>query len=214
MRRRSRVALGALVPLVAVLAWVTSPGTALETLQWVATDPLRLAVALVAVAAVRPLLAWPTTLLAVVAGYGFGLVGAPFALALVTLSSVPTFLVARYLGSETSLGAAGERFAAESGHFRSVVASRLLPAPSDVVSAAAGVAGVRLSAFVAGTTVGEVPWVVAGTVAGASLASLDGVSLADVADPRLVVAAAAFAAILLAGPLYRVARERVGVAER
>jgi uncharacterized membrane protein YdjX (TVP38/TMEM64 family) len=200
--RRSRLVFGGAVLAVLVGALVVDPGPILERLAWLAADPVRFGVALLLVAALRPLVAWPTTLLAVAAGYGYGVVGLPYALALIVSTSVPPFVVARRFGRESLVAHAGARVVREAGDLRSVVASRLLPAPSDVVSAAAGVSGVSLPAFVVGTAVGELPWAVAGVLAGASLGSLADVSLAD-ADLRFVAGAGLLAALLLAGPVYR-----------
>ncbi|MFB6131417.1 MAG: VTT domain-containing protein, partial [Salinigranum sp.] len=176
-------------------------------LAWLAADPVRFGVALLALALVRPLFAWPTTLLAVAAGYGYGPAGFPLALALIVLTSVPPYLVARRIRSPgTLLGRAadaGARFVDAAGGTRSVTASRLIPAPSDVVSVAAGAAGVALVPFVVGTALGEVPWAVAGILAGSSFDTLSTGSLAAVVDPRLVVAAVLAGVLLLAPPAYR-----------
>ncbi|WP_318568947.1 TVP38/TMEM64 family protein [Salinigranum marinum] len=199
---RSRLLVGGGVLAVVVAAALVAPRATLARLAWLAADPLRFGVALLIVALLRPLVAWPTTLLAVAAGYGYGVLGLPYALALITLTSVPPFVVARHLGRESWVAGAGERVVSEAGGLRSVVGSRLLPAPSDVVSAAAGVSGVSLPTFVVGTTVGELPWALAGVLAGTSLDSLADASLGTV-DLRVVVAAGLAAALLLAGPVYR-----------
>ncbi|WP_435068814.1 TVP38/TMEM64 family protein [Haloplanus sp. C73] len=204
MRRRTRLLAGAgLLALVGVLSVLVSPAVVLDRLAWVAADPLRLTVALTLVALVRPLFAWPTTLIAVVAGYGLGLRGFPLALALVVVTSLPPYWVAGRGAGTGTVASAGERFVAEAGALRSVAGSRLLPLPSDVVSAGAGVAGIPVRTFALGTAVGEVPWVAAGVVAGDSFASLDSVSLAAVLDPRVVVGAGLLALLALAGPAYR-----------
>jgi len=204
MDRRARLlAGGALVAVVVSLAALTSPATVLDRLAWVAADPRRLTLALVIVAIVRPLFAWPTTLLAVAAGYGLGLRGFPLALALVVVTSLPPYWVAGLGVGDGAVTAAGERLVAETGALRSVVGSRLLPLPSDVVSAGAGVAGVPLRVFALGTAVGEVPWVAAGVVAGNSFVALSTASLSAAMDPRVVVGAAILAALAFAGPAYR-----------
>jgi uncharacterized membrane protein YdjX (TVP38/TMEM64 family) len=204
MDRRVRLLAGVgLVALVAALGVLVSPGAALDRLAWVAADPLRLTVALAVVAVVRPLFAWPTTLLAVVAGYGLGLRGFPLALGLVVVTSLPPYWLAGWGAGDGSVTAAGERLVAETGDLRSVVGSRLLPLPSDVVSAGAGVAGVPLRAFALGTAIGEVPWVAVGVVAGDSFTALEGASLTAAMDPRVAVGAAALAALAFAGPIYR-----------
>ncbi|AUV82668.1 TVP38/TMEM64 family protein [Salinigranum rubrum] len=202
--RRSRFLFGLLVLGVLAAAVLVAPGPALRWLTWLAADPIRFGLALFVVALARPLVAWPTTLLAVGAGYGYGFVGVPYALALIVLTSVPPFLVARRFGRESRAASAGERVVREAGDLRSVVASRLLPAPSDVVSVAAGVSGVSLSTFALGTAIGELPWALVGVLAGSSLDTLTEASLAAV-DWRLVAACALASVLLLAGPLYRVA---------
>ncbi|MFC7079562.1 VTT domain-containing protein [Halorussus caseinilyticus] len=88
-----------------------------------------------------------------------------------------------------------------------MVASRLAPAPSDPVSAAAGLSGVSTGAFVAGTAVGEVPWTVAAVLAGSSLDRLSTAGL-NAIGWELLAAAAAVAVALLAGPAYRAASAR------
>ncbi|MEF8856539.1 MAG: VTT domain-containing protein [Haloplanus sp.] len=204
MDRRARLLAGVgLVALVTALGALVSPGIVLDRLAWMAADPLRLTAALVVVAVVRPLFAWPTTLLAVAAGYGLGLRGFPLALGLVVVTSVPPYWVAGRGSDDGSVAAAGERLVAETGDLRSVAGSRLLPLPSDVVSAGAGVAGVPLPAFALGTAIGEVPWVAAGVVAGDAVAALSGASLAAAMDPRVVVGAALLAVLAFAGPIYR-----------
>ncbi|WP_251342736.1 VTT domain-containing protein [Haloplanus halophilus] len=206
MDRRARLAAGVgVLSLVALLAWASSPSWVLGRLAWVAADPLRLTVALVAVAVVRPLFAWPTTLLAVVAGYGLGLAGFPLALGLVVVTSLPPYWLAGRGVGDGRVAAVGERLVAEAGDLRSVVGSRLLPLPSDVVSAGAGVAGVSTRTFALGTAVGEVPWVAAGVIAGDSVATLSRVSLSAAMDPRVVVGAAMLAVLAFAGPAYRLA---------
>lgn len=201
-RARRRIVAGAVLVIVVAGALLTSPETVFSRAAWLVADPVRLLVAAVAFAVVRPVLAWPTTLLAVLLGYGFGLAGFPIALVLVTLTSLPPFLLANRLGGDGDVAAAGAAVVDRAGGIRSVIASRLVPAPSDVVSVAAGVAGVRLPAFVIGTTIGEIPWVLAGTVVGLSAETLTAGAVAEVADPRLIVAAAVSAVLLLAPTAY------------
>jgi uncharacterized membrane protein YdjX (TVP38/TMEM64 family) len=201
-RRRRLAASTALLGVVAVSGWVVSPDAVLSRVSWVVADPLRLGLALCGLALVRPLFAWPTTLIAVAAGYGYGLPAVPFALALIVLTSVPPFLFAQQF-RDGRLASAGEQFVDATGDLRSVTASRLIPAPSDVVSVGAGVAGVSPGAFVVGTAIGELPWAVAGVVAGDSLDALTAGSLTAVFDLRLVAVAGVLAVALLAGPVYR-----------
>lgn len=204
MQRRSRAVLGAaILLLVAVGAALTSPRWLLARLDWLAADPVRFAAALVALALVRPLLAWPTTLIAVVVGYGWGLRGLPIALALIALTSLPPFLLARQSANGGRFATAGAKAVDATGDLRGVIVSRLLPAPSDVVSVGAGLSGVPVRAFLVGTAVGELPWAVAGIVAGRSIDRVLREGLGSVVEPQLLVAAGVAAVLLLAGPAYR-----------
>jgi uncharacterized membrane protein YdjX (TVP38/TMEM64 family) len=204
MRRRHRFVLGFVVPTcVVAFALLVGPTLALRRLDALTAEPVLFCGALLAVALVRPLLAWPTTLLAVAVGYAFGLAGLPLAVLLIVVSSVPTFLFARSVGAESRIAETGRRAVDATGGVRGVTASRLAPAPSDVVSAGAGVAGVSLPTFAVGTAIGELPWAVAGVLAGDSMEALTADSLADVVDLRLLVAVGLIGALLVAGPVYR-----------
>jgi uncharacterized membrane protein YdjX (TVP38/TMEM64 family) len=213
MHRRAAVGV-ALVATVVVASLAVSPSAALSTLDAVAGDPVAFGVALLAVYLLRPLVAWPTTLVSVIVGYGYGVVlGVPVGLAGAVLTSMPAFAAGRYFGdggdNPLSWVAPGERFldAARSyfdttGGFRGVTAARLAPLPADAVTATAAMTGVSLPAFAAATVVGELPWTVAAVLVGGSLATLttDGVGAVDV---RLVAGLAIAAAVVAAGPLYR-----------
>jgi uncharacterized membrane protein YdjX (TVP38/TMEM64 family) len=217
MQRRAQVAAGLVAVAIGAAAVTTSPTAVLSRLAWLTADPFRFGVALLVLAAARPLLAWPTTLLAVAAGYGYGLAGLPLALALIVLTSVPPFYLAKRARTATGgsaghrllvgLSDRGERVVSVAGDLRSVVASRLLPAPSDVVSAGAGVSDVSLGAFLLGTALGEIPWAVAGVLAGSSLTSLTAATAPQI-DVRLVLGSALLGALLLAEPAYRYVRSR------
>ena len=207
---------GLVVAALTALGLAVSPEAALSRLRWLATDPLRFGLAVVALAAVRPLLAWPTTLLAVAVGFGYGWSGTPFALALVVGTALPPYALARAgrlrFGGDpetdkqpsvaTRFCRAGERFAAESGSVRAVAGTRLLPLPSDAVTVGAAAAGVGLRPFVVGTALGELPWVLAGVAVGVSLDRL-AASGGSVVDPTVIAGMAAVGALVLAGPLYR-----------
>ena len=106
-RARRRIAAGAVLAIVVAGALLTSPETVFSRAAWLVADPVRLLVAAVGFAIVRPVLAWPTTLLAVLLGYGFGFAGFPVALALVTLTSLPPFLLANRLGADGEVASAG-----------------------------------------------------------------------------------------------------------
>lgn len=197
----------ALLLVVGLGAVLTSPQWVLTRLDWLAADPLRFGVALVVLALLRPVLAWPTTLIAVVVGYGWGLRGLPVALALIALTSVPPFLLARRSADGGPVATAGARAVDATGDLRGVIASRLLPAPSDVVSVGIGLSGVPLRPFLVGTAIGELPWALAGVVAGGSIQRVLQEGLGAVIEPRLILAAAIAALLLLAGPAYRHLRD-------
>jgi uncharacterized membrane protein YdjX (TVP38/TMEM64 family) len=200
---------------ITAVAVLTSPELVLARVAAVADDPLRLLALLCLLAVVRPLLAWPTSLLSLIAGYGFGLPGTLPAVGLLTVTSVPPYLFGergraellagdgRLSAAATRLDTAGDRALAVAGPFRSVLVARLAPLPSDVISGAAGVAGVPLWPYLAGTAAGELPWAVAAVVAGTSLHRLAADGLHGVFDVRLVAAAAAAGVLLLVGPVYR-----------
>ncbi|WP_115864562.1 TVP38/TMEM64 family protein [Halorussus litoreus] len=209
--RRQAVGL-ALVGVVAAASLLAGPDLLVRPARELAGRPVLFGALLVGVYLVRPLFAWPTSLVAVLAGYGFGPVaGVPVALAGTTASACLPYLAARYVGEGSGLvarlGDTGERFFAATGDLRGMVASRLAPAPSDPVSAAAGLSGVRPRAFVVGTAVGEIPWTVAAVLAGSSLDRLSTAGLSAVGW-ELLVAAGAIAVALLAGPAYRAVTTR------
>lgn len=204
--RRQAVGL-ALVAVVVAASLAAGPDHLVRVARRLADRPVLFGALLVGVYLVRPLFAWPTTLVALLAGYAYGPVwGFPVALAGTTASALLPFLAARYVGAGSGLvaqlGDSGERFFAAAGDLRGMVASRLAPAPSDPVSAAAGLSGVSTGAFVVGTAVGEVPWTAAAVLAGSSLDSLSTAGLSTVSW-ELLAAAGAVAVALLAGPAYR-----------
>ena len=198
---------------------VTSPSSVFTALESVAADPFFFGLVVVGMYLVRPLFAWPTTPLAVVVGYGYGVtLGIPIALAGVVATVIPTFLAVRWFagssGGVVAFGSALERtgeavarYYETTGPVRGVVVSRLAPIPSDVSTAAAAVSDVDLRQLVVGTALGELPWTVAAVVVGASAATITTAGLGDLSVP-LAVACAVAGAILLAGPAYRFARER------
>jgi uncharacterized membrane protein YdjX (TVP38/TMEM64 family) len=213
MHRRAFVAV-ALVAIVVVASLSVSPTATFAAIERVAGDPVLFGVAVVACYLLRPLVAWPTTLVAVVVGYGYGVaVGVPVGLAGAVLTSMPVFATGRYLGdgedNPLSWLAPGERFLAAArsyfettGDFRGVMAARLAPVPADAVTATAAMTGVSLPAFAAATVVGELPWTIAAVLVGSSLSSLTTHGVGAV-DLRLVVGLAVAAVVLLAGPLFR-----------
>lgn len=212
---------------IAATGLLVSPATLLGIVESVSTDPVLFGLVVIGLYLGRPLLVLPTTPLAVVVGYGYGVaLGVPIALVGVVTTVIPVFLVARWIaGSDASADAAPasvdgpfgtlleragvvvSRYYETAGPTRGVVASRLAPIPSDVSTCAAAISDVRLRHLVIGTAIGELPWTIAAVVVGASAATVrtDGLGELGLA---LSIACGVGAVALLAGPVYRVARTR------
>ncbi|WP_306058597.1 TVP38/TMEM64 family protein [Natronococcus wangiae] len=208
-----------LLAAIATVGVLVPTSTVVDTAESVAGDPILFGLVVVGLYLVRPLALVPTTPLAVVVGYGYGVpLGIPVALVGVVVTVVPVFLVARWLveGDDRRAAAlrsgrigrlferterAVRRYYDTAGQIRGVVASRLAPIPSDVATCAAAVSGVRLRHLVIGTALGELPWTIAAVVVGASAAT---VTTDGFGDPglALTVACTLAAALLLAGPIY------------
>ncbi|OVE83213.1 TVP38/TMEM64 family protein [Natronolimnobius baerhuensis] len=245
----TRVLAGVVVAAALVTAGlIVSPSVVMGTLESLAADPVVFGFVVAGLYAIRPLLAWPTTPLAVVVGYGFGVtLGIPIALVGLTATVLPVFLVARWVTSsdeatptdenETSptestptqpscssnatngfadrtlerAGVVVVRYFETAGPIRGVTAARLAPIPSDISTCAAAVSGVRLRHFLAGTILGELPWTVAAVVVGASAATVTTNGLGEL-GVALSVACGLAAAVLLAGPAYRLLQKRTHAA--
>jgi len=219
---QSRALAGALVAAGMIAAGVlVSPTAILETVDAVAADPLAFGAVVAGLYLVRPALAWPTTPLAAVVGYGFGVAaGVPIALAGVVTTVIPIFVAIRWLTGDDTAAAAdsdggllertGEtvaRYYDTAGPLRGVTASRLAPIPSDVATCAAAVSDVDLRHLIVGTAIGELPWTIAAVVVGASAATVSTNGLGGLGF-ALSLGCALAAVLLLAGPLYRTLRAR------
>lgn len=216
-----RALLGMLAAAMAVTAGLlVSPSATASAFASISDDPYRFGLAVALCYLVRPFFAWPTTPLAVVVGYGFGVAaGVPIAMLGVLVTVVPPFVAARWVADGTPpaavrtlpfgsiVGRAGDavdRYYAATGPTRGVLISRLAPVPSDVATCAAAMSGVSLGRFLLGTALGELPWTIAAVVVGASAATIATDGVASV-GPLLVVACLLAALLLLSGPLYRLA---------
>lgn len=230
---RTRALAGAIVAGGAVTAGLlVSPSTVFAAVDSLTADPLVFGLVVAGLYLVRPLLAWPTTPLAVVVGYGFGVpVGVPIALAGVVVTVLPVFVAARSFvsgdaettpdaravdparGDEGGLlertGVTVGRYYETAGPLRGVVASRLAPIPSDIATCAAAISGVSLRQFVLGTMIGELPWTVAAVVVGTSAATVSTSGFGEL-GAALSIGCALAAAALLAGPAYRAVRTERG----
>ena len=187
-------------------AVVTSPEALLAGAAALSRQPAMFAVAVLGLYLVRPLLAWPISAISILLGYALGPVAVPVALAGAVVTALPAYAVARWLGHDAGVlaqvGDAGAAVRRTTGDLRGVIAVRLAPLPTDPVSYAVGLAGVPLRPYVAGTALGEAPWVTAAVLLGASAGELTRTGLS--ADPLVVVTAVALAVLLaLSGPAYR-----------
>jgi uncharacterized membrane protein YdjX (TVP38/TMEM64 family) len=211
--RRRLAGVAALVVAAAVGVLVVSPREVFRSLATV--DPYLLAAVFVPFLLVRAFVLVPVTLVTVFVGYRFGLLlGLPLALAATVVTCLPPYLVAtRARGGDGRLGTLGDlgaRTVDHVGDFRGMVAARLSPAPADVVSYGAGVSGVSLRSFVAGTAVGELPWATGYVLVGSALGRL----AYDVdVDYRYLVVAGVVAVALVARPIYRLGRTVLGGTE-
>lgn len=197
------------VALAVLAGWLLlSPATAVARLRGLILSPW-FPLLLVGLYLVRPLLAWPITLLSALVGFRYGVVvGLPVALVGAVATSLIPFAAGRRVAADGGLWGrltdGSRRYFGTTGGLRGLVAARLAPTPAEPVSAAAGAAGVSTPVFVAGTVAGELPWTVAAVVAGASMSEMAVAAAAP--DPWLLVAGAVAAGALLAGPAYRYAR--------
>lgn len=205
-RYAAGVALGALL----VLAVLLRPGRVLGALRAMVASPW-FPVFLVGLYGVRPLLGWPISLLSALVGFKYGLlVGVPIALVGAVATCLLPFAAGRYAPADGRVFGAltdgSRRYFEATGDLRGLVAARLAPTPPEAISGAAGAGGVGLGTFVAGTLLGELPWVVAAVALGSSLDAftMDAAHL----DSAYVLAGVAAAAVLLAPVAYRTWRRR------
>ncbi|MFQ3318928.1 MAG: putative membrane protein YdjX (TVP38/TMEM64 family) [Natronomonas sp.] len=203
---RQLAGIGVFVAIAAIATLSASPSTILTRAESLAGQPSLLAVVLLVLYLARPLLAWPISALSVLLGYLFGPIAIPVAMAGAVVTALPAYVLARYLGHEAGVlarvGDAGAVVRRTTGDLRGIIAVRLAPLPTDPVSYGAGLAGVPLRPYMAGTALGEAPWVVAAVLLGASAGELT--TAGRSADPILLVTTLALAALLaLSGPAYR-----------
>jgi uncharacterized membrane protein YdjX (TVP38/TMEM64 family) len=203
---RQLAGIAAVAAVAATAALAVSPEALLARAETLLARPALLAVALGLLYLARPLLAWPISALSILLGYLFGPAAIPVALAGAVVTTLPAYLLARYLGHDAGLfgriGDAGAAVRRTTGDFRGVVAVRLAPLPTDPVSYAAGLAGVPIRPYLFGTAVGEAPWVGTAVLFGASMSQL--VATGPSASPLLIGTTLALAVLLaLSRPAYR-----------
>ena len=134
---------------------------------------------------VRPFLLVPITLLTVASGFLFGAVwGLLYALVASLVSTALAYLFGFYLAGDKSEDVPGlgarwvERL--RSRAFESVLLSRFLFLPGDLVNYAAGALRISFVGFMLATLIGGIPGLLVGVLAGASLEgefATDGVQL-------------------------------------
>ncbi|WP_232702540.1 TVP38/TMEM64 family protein [Halobacterium wangiae] len=205
-----RYAAGAAVAALVAVAVVVRPDRALGVLRTAVASPWFPLLA-VGLYAVRPFLGWPISLLSALVGFRYGVaVGVPVALVGAVGTSLPAYVVGRRAPADGRLLGrftdGSRRFFDATGDLRGVVAARLAPTPSEPISAAAGAGGVGLRAFVAGTLVGELPWVVATVTLGSGLNAFT-MDAAHV-DATLLVGGALAALLVLTPVAHRTWRAR------
>jgi uncharacterized membrane protein YdjX (TVP38/TMEM64 family) len=203
--RRQLVGVAGLLGFAGGVALLFSPTAVVAKLESLAARPLLFALVLVGLYLVRPFLLWPVSSVAIALGYLYGpAIAIPLALAGAALTGLPPFLLGRYAQTDLGLfgyiGTTGGRLVDTVGETRGVIAARFSPVPGDPISYAAGLSGVSLRSFLAGTVVGEIPWAIVTVFTGASMRTLDPGEFT--ASPELVVALGGLAVLVLAGPLY------------
>jgi uncharacterized membrane protein YdjX (TVP38/TMEM64 family) len=203
---RQLIGIGGVAVVAAIAALAVSPDSLLTHAEALLSRPMLLAVALGLLYLSRPLLAWPISALSILLGYLFGPVAIPVALAGAVVTTLPAYLLARYLGHDAGLfarvGDVGTTVRHTTGDLRGIIAVRLAPLPTDPVSYAAGLAGVPVRPYLLGTAVGEAPWVGTAVLLGASMGQLATTGLA--ASPLLLGTTLALAILVaLSRPAYR-----------
>ncbi len=183
----------------AAAATLSSPKATFESVQLLSARPILLAIVLVGLYLIRPLLAWPISVLSVFLGYLLGPEAIPIALLGAVGTTLPAYLLARWVGHDVGVlarvGETGATIRRTTGDFRGVIAVRLAPLPTDPISYAAGLAGVPLRPYILGTAVGEAPWVVTAVLIGASMGQLTtaGVSVSPLMVVTLLAVSVLFA---------------------
>jgi uncharacterized membrane protein YdjX (TVP38/TMEM64 family) len=129
---------------------------------------------------VRPILLLPITLLTVFAGFLYGaLWGTFYALLASLLSSSLAYLIGRFLSGDKIRLQTQWMNKLRERSFETVLTSRLIFLPGDLVNYACGFLKISFSAFLLATALGGLPGLLVGVFAGASLEtfSADGFKL-------------------------------------
>lgn len=125
---------------------------------------------LLAIYLVRPILLLPITLLTVFAGFLYGaLWGTFYALLASLLSSSLAYLIGRFLSGDKIRLQTTWMNKLRARSFETVLTSRLIFMPGDVVNYACGFLKISFTAFLLATALGGLPGLLVGVLAGASL---------------------------------------------
>jgi uncharacterized membrane protein YdjX (TVP38/TMEM64 family) len=208
LAKRQLLGTAGLIAVLGVVAVMLSPDRIVREAMHLGDHPVYLAGVIVGLYLVRPLFAWPTMPLSAFVGFVLGIrYGIPVALMGALVTCLIPYRFAERANDQGGLfgwlSDSGRRIIEVTGETRGVLAARLSPVPADPVSYGAGFAGVSTRAFVVGTFIGEIPWVVVEVAAGASMRSLTLSGLSIEALPQLLVLFGAVATLVLAGPTYK-----------
>lgn len=136
----------------------------------------------------RPLFLLPVSLLTVATGMLFGAVwGTLYAAVATLLSATAAYLLGRLFGGDLPTKAEGWAARLKAYPFETVLLSRVLFVPGDLVNYLAGYLKINLVAFIGATAVGGMPGLLIGVLAGASLEST---AATFSVDPRYLLASA------------------------
>lgn len=133
---------------------------------------------------IRSVIAVPLSPITVFVGYQYGFpLGVGIGIAGGTLSCLLPYFLGRYI--RTPVGIIGgfskrtDTFVEIAGSLRSVLAARVSPVPTDVVSYGAGLSNIHFSNYLIGTMIGLIPWTFSLVLLGDSLQqfTLDEVSV-------------------------------------
>jgi uncharacterized membrane protein YdjX (TVP38/TMEM64 family) len=208
LAKRQLLGSATLVVVLVAVAVVLSPARLIQWAVGLADNPVYLAGVIVSLYLVRPFFAWPTMPLSAFVGFVLGVeYGIPVALMGALVTCLIPYRFAERAGEQGGmfgwLGESGQRIIEVTGETRGMLAARLSPVPADAVSYGAGFAGVSTRAFVVGTVLGEIPWVIVEVIAGASMRKLTLSGLSIEALPQLLALFGALAVLVLARPAYR-----------
>lgn len=157
--------------LVSSLLGESPPELLVDALQGLALSPFA-ALWLIAVYLIRPFLLLPVTFLTVFSGFLFGAgLGIAYALVATLVSSVVVYGLARFVSGHSRKPAPAGSLARrlQQHGFETVLTTRLIFVPGDLINYLSGALRVPLGAFVLATLIGGTPGLVMGVFAGTSI---------------------------------------------